>query len=91
MIKNPPVNAEDIREAGSIPVLGMQPTPVLLPGKLPWSKEPDALYSIESQRVRHSWSDILHMNRMLISNLFTLKTFHRVSFILACSITAKSL
>ena len=39
MVKNPPVNAEDIRDVGSIPGLGRfpggawQPTPVFLPGE----------------------------------------------------------
>ena len=38
MVKNPPVNAGDIRDAGSIPgsgrsTRGGQPTPVFLPGE----------------------------------------------------------
>ena len=39
VVKNPPANAEDMRDAGSIPGLGrsleegMQPTPVFLPGE----------------------------------------------------------
>ena len=39
MIKNPPANAEDIRDSGSIPGLGRshrkawKPTPALLPGE----------------------------------------------------------
>ena len=30
-----------------------QPTPVLLPGKIPWAEEPGGLQSVGSQRVRH--------------------------------------
>ena len=30
-----------------------QPTPVLLPGKIPWTEEPGDLLSMASQRVRH--------------------------------------
>ena len=31
-----------------------QPTPVSLPGKIPWTEEPDGLQSMRSQRVRHN-------------------------------------
>ena len=31
----------------------MQPTPVFLPGKSPWTEEPGGLQSAGSQRVRH--------------------------------------
>ena len=30
-----------------------QPTPVFLPGKIPWTKEPGGLQPVGSQRVRH--------------------------------------
>ena len=30
-----------------------QPTPVLLPGRIPWTEEPGGLQSVGSQRVRH--------------------------------------
>ena len=32
-----------------------QPTPVFLPGKIPWREEPDGLQSMGSQRVGHNW------------------------------------
>ena len=32
-----------------------QPTPVFLPGKIPWTKEPGGLKSMGSQRVGHDW------------------------------------
>ena len=32
-----------------------QPTPVLLPGKFPWTEEPGRLQSIGLQRVGHNW------------------------------------
>ena len=31
-----------------------QPTPVFLPGKIPWTEEPGRLQSMGSQRVRHN-------------------------------------
>ena len=31
-----------------------QPTPVLLPGETPWTKEPGGLHFMQSQRVRHN-------------------------------------
>ena len=33
-----------------------QPTPVFLPGELPWTEEPGRLQSMGSQRVRHDWA-----------------------------------
>ena len=33
-----------------------QPTPVLLPGKIPWTGEPGGLQFIESQRVGYNWA-----------------------------------
>ena len=35
-----------------------QPTPVFLPGELHGPEEPGGLWPIESQRVRHDWSDL---------------------------------
>ena len=32
-----------------------QPTPVLLPGKIPWTEKPCKLQSLGSQRVRQDW------------------------------------
>jgi len=46
VVKNPPANAGDIREVGSIPESGRplekgwQPTPAILPGESPWTEEP---------------------------------------------------
>ena len=31
-----------------------QPTPVILPGKIPWTEEPSGQRSMGSQRVRHN-------------------------------------
>ena len=58
--KNPPANAEDIRDMGSVPGWGRSPwhpTPVLLPGESPWTEEPGGLQCIVSQSVRHDGSD----------------------------------
>ena len=57
MVKNPPVNAEDM---GSIPELARfpwrrkwQPALIFLPGKISWTEEPGELQSIGSQK---SWT-----------------------------------
>ena len=47
-VKNPTVNAEDLRDAGLIPGLGRSPggghsNPVFFPGKSPWTEEPGGL------------------------------------------------
>ena len=38
-----------------------QPTPVLLPGKIPWTEEPGRLQSMGLQRVRHDWATSLSL------------------------------
>ena len=60
MVKNPPANAGDIRDTGSISGVGKipwrrtwQPTPVFLPRE---SHGPGRLQSVGSQRVRHDCS-----------------------------------
>ena len=61
VVKNPPDNAEDIRDMGSITEWSRawQPTPVLLPGENPVDR---GGWSIELQRVRHNWSNLACMN-----------------------------
>ena len=56
VIKNPPAKAGDV---GSVPGVGRspgerkwQPTPVFLPGEIPWTEEPDRLQFMGSQK---SW------------------------------------
>ena len=58
VIKNPPVSAADLRDAGLIPRSGgspggraWQPTPVFLPGEFQWTEGPGGLQSMGSQRV----------------------------------------
>ena len=56
IVKNPPVNAEDV---GSIPGLGRSPgegngNPLQYPClEIPWTEEPGGLQSMGSQRVGH--------------------------------------
>ena len=59
VVKNPPANAGDIRDAGLIPGSGRSlgrgkaTHPVFLPGEPSWTEEPGGLQSMGSQRVRH--------------------------------------
>ena len=53
VVKNVPSNAGDIRDEGSVPGSGRSPgrghwppTPVFLPGKIPWTEETGGLQSI---------------------------------------------
>ena len=39
-----------------------QPTPVLLPGKIPWTEEPGRLQSMGSRRVGHDWATSLSLS-----------------------------
>ena len=60
VVKNPPTNARDARDAGSIPGSGGFPkkemaTHSSIPAwRIPWTKEPGRLQSMKLQRVRHN-------------------------------------
>ena len=59
MVKNPSANAGDIRDAGSIPGSrrypggGITTHSSILAWRIPWTKEPGGLQSVESQREGH--------------------------------------
>ena len=59
MVKNPPTNAGDVRDVGSIPGLGRSPgggngNPFQYSSwRIPWTEEPGGLPSMGSHRVRH--------------------------------------
>ena len=57
-VKNPPVNAGDARDMGSIPKLGRSPgrgngNSDILAWRIPWTEEPGGYSPSGSQRVRH--------------------------------------
>ena len=60
MVKNPPANAGDVRDVGSIPGSGRSPEEgmathsSILAWRIPWTEEPGRLQSIGSQRVEHN-------------------------------------
>jgi len=57
VVKNPPANAGDVRDMGSIPGLGrsaeegMAAHSSIRAWRIPWTEEPGGLQSMESQRV----------------------------------------
>ena len=54
MVKNPPADAEDIRNVSLIP--GSKEMAIcssILAWKIPWTEEPGGLQSLGPQRVRH--------------------------------------
>ena len=59
VVKNPPANAGDTRDTGSIPWLGRSPGEdslthcSILARRIPWMEEPGRLWSIVSQSVGH--------------------------------------
>ena len=63
-VKNPRVNAGDIRDVGSIPRFGRSPgggngNPLQYSTwRIPWTMEPGELWSIELQRVGQVWSNL---------------------------------
>ena len=66
VIKNPPANAGDIRDTGSIPGSGrslekeMATRSSILAWRIPWTEEPGGLQSTGSQRVGHAWGYLAH-------------------------------
>ena len=66
VVKNPPANAGDVRDAGSIPGLRrsleerMATYPSTLAWRIPRTEEPGGLQTIGSQRVGHDCSDLTH-------------------------------
>ena len=64
VVKNPPANAGDARDAGSIPAWnpvsgraprrGSAPHSGILAWKIPWTEEPNRLQSMGLQRVGHT-------------------------------------
>ena len=59
MVKNPPANAGDIRDAGLIPGLEMATHSSILAWRIPWTEEPDRVQSMGLQRVRHNLNDLV--------------------------------
>ena len=63
-VKDPPANAEDIRNSDSVagsgrsPEEGMATHSSSLAWGTPWTEEPGRLLSVGSQRVWHNWSDL---------------------------------
>ena len=59
MVKNLPSNEGNVRDVGPIPELGgsleegMTTHSSILAWRIPWTKEPGRLQSIDLQRVRH--------------------------------------
>ena len=59
VLKNPSANAGDIRDVGLIPGLERSPKgghgtqSSIFAWRIPWTEEPDGLWSIASQRIRH--------------------------------------
>ena len=66
--KEPTCSTGDAGDTGSIPRSGRSPGEgrgnsfSILAGKISWTEEPDGLWSMRSQRVRHDWSDQVQCN-----------------------------
>ena len=66
VVKNPSANSGDVRDVGSIPgledplVKGMATHSSNLAWRVPWTEEPDGLWSIGLQRVGHNSSNLAH-------------------------------
>ena len=83
VVKNPPANAGDARDAGLIP--GSRRSPEgghgnhssILAWEIPWTEEPGGLQSIESERVRHDWATQHSTAQNHVSQLFNYFTSMR--------------
>ena len=71
VVKNPPANAEDIRDA--VWILGWEDSlekematySSILAWRTPWTEEPGRLQSMGSHRVGHNWSDLAHIQSFI--------------------------
>ena len=74
VVRNPPANAGDVRDVGSIPGSGRSPGGChdtyssILAWRIPWTEEPNGLQSIRSQRVRHNWATNTHAPVCMLSH-----------------------
>ena len=72
VVKNPPANAGDVRDVGSIPGSGRSPGgsmathSSILAWRIPWTEEPDGLQSMGLQRVRHDLVTKTHTHIIII-------------------------
>ena len=76
VVQNPPAHTPTVFQSkrhsfdpwvGKIPWRRKwQPTPIFLPGRIPWTEEPGGLQSMELQRVRHDWSNLAHTHRTFL-------------------------
>ena len=89
MVKNPPANAGDVRDMGSIPGLrvsleeGMATHFSILVWRIPWTEESSRLQSIGLYRVRHDWSYLTSTHSQQVSkSLHWLPPENRVCFLL---------
>ena len=75
VVKNPPANAGDIQDTGSIPGSGRSPGrgnathSSILAWRISWTEEPRKWRSIGSQRAGHKWRDLActHKGRQICS------------------------
>ena len=71
VVRNLPANAWDVGDMGLIPGLRRCPggghgNPLqYFAWRIPWTKEPTGLQSLESQRVRHDWSNLAQHREVL--------------------------
>ena len=73
VVKNPPVNAGDIKDVNAIPGLGRSPGrgnaihSSILAWRIPWTEKPGGLQSVGSQRVGNDRSNLarIHNTREL--------------------------
>ena len=55
MVKNPPDNAGDVRDVGSVQMAAHSS---ILAWRIPWTEETGGLWSTGSQRAVRGWSDL---------------------------------
>ena len=74
-VKNPPADAGDWRDLGSIPGPGRLPgggndnAPSISAWRIPWTEEPGGLQSMGSQRVRYDRSYLAHEHKVLTRSI----------------------
>ena len=91
VVKNLPSNAGDIRNVGSVSKRGrclkegMASKFSILAWRIPWTEEPGELWSRESRRVNHDWSDLacMHYGFQLIKSKIISNFIHTHTYTLS--------
>ena len=87
---NLPANAGDLRDPGSIPGSGRSSGggpgkhPSILAWRIQWTEESGVLQCMESQRVRHDWSNLARTQKAIVDETGSMSPNHDLFLVYVC-------